>query len=90
MTLGPPRLWPKPGGRFVLLAPILDGYDQTVTRGAGTNQASAGTLEHALYVYLIDRAGQVRNIYTLSFLDPRLIVADIKTLLMESRRTAHQ
>jgi protein SCO1/2 len=72
------------------LAPILDGYDQMVTRGVDPDRASASTLEHILHVYLIDRAGQVRNIYTLSFLDPRLIVADVKTLLLEGRRTAHQ
>lgn len=72
------------------LAPILDGYDQTVTRAAGPDGAPAGALDHVLYVHLIDRAGQVRNIYTLAFLDPRLIVADIKTLLLESRRTARR
>lgn len=71
------------------LAPILDGYDQVVSRGLGLESAP-GTLDHILYVYLIDRAGQVRNIYTLAFLDPRLILADVKTLLLESGRTAGQ
>ena len=71
------------------LAPILDGYDQVVTKGQGPDSAP-GALDHILYVYLIDRAGQVRNIYTLAFLDPRLILADVKTLLLESGRTAGQ
>ena len=72
------------------LAPILDGYDQAVSKGMGPDKTSPGALDHILYVYLIDRAGQVRNVYTLAFLDLRLIVADVKTLLLESRRTAHQ
>lgn len=69
------------------IAPILDSYDQVVSPGMGLDSAP-GALDHILYVYLIDRVGQVRNIYTLSFLDPRLILADIKTLLLESGRTA--
>ena len=71
------------------LAPILDGFDQPVIRSAGQNGSEA-VLEHILYVYLIDRAGRVRNVYTLAFLDPRLIVADVKTLLLEGRRDARR
>ena len=72
------------------LAPILDGYDQVVSKRASSEKTTLGVLDHILYVYLIDRAGQVRNVYTLAFLDPRLIVADIKTLLLEGQRTAGQ
>ena len=71
------------------LAPILDGYDQVVNRNVISDGVSVSALEHNLQVYLIDRSGQVRNIYTLVFLDPRLIVADIKTLLLENRRAGH-
>lgn len=69
------------------LAPILAGYGQVVRKNRGTGGASDGTFAHVLRVYLIDRAGQVRNIYDVSFLDPRLIVADVKTLLLEERAT---
>ena len=65
------------------LAPILAGYGQVVRQNQAPDGASDGTFAHVLRVYLIDRAGQVRNIYDLSFLDPRLIVADVKTLLLE-------
>lgn len=71
------------------LAPILDGFDQLVIRGLGQDGSEA-VLEHILYVYLIDRVGRVRNVYTLAFLDPRLIVADIKTLLLEGHRDARR
>jgi len=36
-----------------------------------------------LKVFLIDRAGDVREIYTSTFLYPRLVLNDIETLLME-------
>jgi hypothetical protein len=34
-------------------------------------------------VFLIDRVGDVREIYTSTFLYPRLVLNDIETLLME-------
>jgi len=40
-------------------------------------------LSHVLKVFLIDRAGDVREIYTSTFLYPRLVLNDIETLLME-------
>lgn len=72
------------------LAPILDGYDQVVQKSVGPTGTFDGFLTHILQVYLIDRAGQIRNIYSLSFLDPRLLIADVKTLLMEERRKETQ
>lgn len=63
------------------LAPILAGYGQVVERP----QRSSAALSHLLRVYLIDRQGRVRNIYGVDFLDPRLLVADVRTLLMEER-----
>lgn len=72
------------------LAPILDGYDQVVQKNISTGQVFDGTFAHILQVYLIDRAGRIRNIYSLSFLDPRLLIADVKTLLMEERRKEMQ
>jgi cytochrome oxidase Cu insertion factor (SCO1/SenC/PrrC family) len=43
-----------------------------------------GPLNHTLRVYLIDRAGSIRNIYSSGTLDPRLVLSDIRTLLIES------
>ena len=40
-------------------------------------------LSHVLKAFLIDRAGDVREIYSSMFLYPRLVLNDIETLLME-------
>jgi protein SCO1 len=64
------------------LAPILAAYGQLVQRPA--DQSAAGPT-HLLRVYRIDRRLRIRNIYGLDFLDPRLVLADVRTLLMEDR-----
>ena len=64
------------------LAPILAGYGQLVTRPAGSQAAG---LTHRLRVYLIDPQQRIRNIYGLDFLDPALLLADVRTLLLEEQ-----
>jgi cytochrome oxidase Cu insertion factor (SCO1/SenC/PrrC family) len=64
------------------LSPILAAYDQPVGRKVDPQDAF-GPLTHQLRVYLMDRRGQIRNIYSLGFLDPRLVITDIRTLLLE-------
>jgi cytochrome oxidase Cu insertion factor (SCO1/SenC/PrrC family) len=64
------------------LAPILAAYGQLVQRPA---DPSAPGPTHLLRVYLIDRQLRIRNIYGLDFLDPRLLLADVRTLLLEDR-----
>jgi len=66
------------------LDPILQGFGQVVDREP-PGRAVSGTINHLLRVYLIDRRGAIRNIYGLGFLDPRLLLADIRTLLMEEQ-----
>ncbi|MCE8539053.1 SCO family protein [Ruegeria pomeroyi] len=60
------------------LTPILDGYGQVVDRSEDQE-----TISHLLRLYLVDRQGDIRNVYGLGFLDPRLLLTDIETLLME-------
>jgi len=60
------------------LEPILSSYGQTISIAT-----DADTLKHVLRMYLIDRQGRIRNVYGLGFLDPRLLLADIETLLIE-------
>jgi cytochrome oxidase Cu insertion factor (SCO1/SenC/PrrC family) len=67
----------------VQLQPILDAYGQAVDQRTNSNDPQ-GPLYHILRVFLIDSEGQVRNIYSSGTLDPRLILADVKTLLSES------
>ena len=66
------------------LQPILEAYGQTVDRRKNPAHP-LGPLNHILRVYLIDREGQIRNIYSTGTLDPRLVLADIRTLLLEGR-----
>lgn len=65
------------------LQPILDAYGQAVDRKADRSDPT-GPLNHTLRVFLIDRAGNIRNIYSSGTLDVRLVLADVKTLLLES------
>ena len=70
------------------LAPILSAYGQAVMPQPGP----AGTpdlLAHVLRVFLVDRSGMVRNIYSIDFLDPQLVLNDMRTLLLhEGHRSA--
>jgi protein SCO1 len=43
-------------------------------------------LHHMLKMFLIDAHGEVREIYTLIFLQPQVIFNDIKTLALEAGR----
>ena len=43
-------------------------------------------LAHVLKVFLIDRAGFIREIYTSTFLHPQTLLNDIDTLVMEDSR----
>jgi cytochrome oxidase Cu insertion factor (SCO1/SenC/PrrC family) len=64
------------------LKPILEAYGQAVDRKQNPNDPT-GPLNHTLRVLLIDREGRIRNIYSSGTLDLRLVLADVRTLLME-------
>ena len=66
------------------LQPILDAYGQAVQRKENPYDPT-GPLNHNLRVFLIDRSGSIRNIYSSGTLDVRLVLADVQTLLMEPR-----
>jgi protein SCO1 len=71
------------------LEPILAAYDQAVDKRQNPADPQ-GPLYHTLRVFLIDREGRIRNIYGSGTLDPRLVVADVKTLLLEESRVSKQ
>lgn len=73
----------------VALGSILNGYGQAVDKRSNPNDPQ-GPLYHILRVFLIDRAGRIRNIYSSATLDPRLVLADVKTLLLEKNRLPKQ
>lgn len=69
------------------LQPILAAYGQAVDRKENPNDPT-GPLNHTLRVFLIDPEGRIRNIYSSGTLDPRLVLADVRTLLLERARTS--
>jgi protein SCO1/2 len=65
------------------VVPILAAYDQTIAPKHDHN-SSTGQFYHIFRGFLVDGFGRVRNIYSLDFLDPRLVFNDIQTLLLEA------
>ncbi len=61
------------------LQPLLDSFGQVVDRSGDSD-----TLNHLLRLFLVDDRGRVRNIYGLGMIDPRLLMTDIETLLIEA------
>ena len=72
------------------LTPLLDGFGQDVR--VETNAAGRPTraINHMLKLFLIDSSGVVREIYSLAFVHPEVMLKDIQTLLMEPHRTGMQ
>ena len=64
------------------LQPILAAYGQAVGRKQNPLDPT-GPLNHTLRVFLVDAKGNIRNIYSSGTLDPRLVLADIRTLMLE-------
>ena len=68
---------------------ILNGYGQAVDKRSNPNDPQ-GPLYHILRIFLIDREGRIRNIYSSATLDPRLVLADVKTLFLEETQLSKQ
>ncbi len=66
------------------LEPLLEGYDQRILREVDEQGNPLSTFAHILRVYLIDPAKQIRNIYSVSFLHPDVLINDIKTLWLSA------
>lgn len=64
------------------LQPVLEAYGQTMAPKANPADPN-GPIRHILRVFLIDRAARIRNIYSLDFLDPQLVLNDLATLKLE-------
>ena len=66
------------------LKPILDDFGQDVEIELDANGAPTRARTHLLKVFLLDRKGQVREIYSSAFLHSEVILNDIRTLALES------
>lgn len=65
------------------LKPILDGYGQDIEIVYDRSGKATRARTHMLKMFLIDRQGRVREIYSAAFLQPQVILNDLRTLAME-------
>ncbi len=66
------------------LLPVLDDFGQDVSVDVDEKGHATRTLHHMLKMFLIDSRGEVREIYSLAFLQPQVMFNDIKTLALEA------
>jgi protein SCO1/2 len=66
------------------LLPVLDDFGQDVSVEMDESGRATRTMHHMLKMFLIDARGEVREIYSLSFLQPQVMFNDIKTLALEA------
>ena len=72
------------------LLPVLDDFGQDVSLQTDEHGHATKLLHHMLKVFLIDREGTVREIYSLAYLQPDVMLNDIQTLAMERSATAQR
>ena len=66
------------------LAPVLEDFGQEVVTLLGVDDMPSGRLQHVTKVFLIDSSRRIRNIYSTGFLEHRIVLRDVETLLMDS------
>lgn len=72
-------------GSVSVLLPVLDDFGQDVGVDVDESGRPTRALHHMLKVFLIDRRGIVREIYSLAFIQPEVMLNDIRTLYLEPR-----
>ena len=65
------------------LQPILEGFGQEIEVERDARGRPTRTISHMLKLFLLDREGRVREIYSTAFLHPEAMLNDIRTLVME-------
>ncbi|MGQ0834348.1 MAG: SCO family protein [Gammaproteobacteria bacterium] len=65
------------------LLPLLGGFGQDVSVGTDQQGRPTRAINHMLKLFLIDRRGIVREIYSLAFVQPEVMLNDIRTLALE-------
>jgi protein SCO1/2 len=68
------------------LRPLLQDFGQDVWVEPDRPGGPARAINHMLKLFLIDPGGTVREIYALDFLQPEVMLNDIRTLRLEARR----
>ena len=88
-AVGPPFEWRFLTARSVpRLLPVLADFGQDVSVDMDERGRATRTLHHMLKMFLIDARREVREIYTLAYIQPPVIFNDIKTLALEAGRQA--
>src|SRR5207247_321215 len=64
---------------------LVDPDCRPTTRFA--DGACSGLFRHVLKVFLLDGESRVRNVYSVGLLDATLVLTDLRTLLLASRRS---
>jgi cytochrome oxidase Cu insertion factor (SCO1/SenC/PrrC family) len=64
------------------LLPVLDDFGQDVSVATDQHGRATRVLHHMLKVFLIDPHGMVREIYSLAYLQPEVMLNDIRTLVI--------
>ncbi len=67
------------------LLPLLEDFGQDVAVELDSKGQPTRTKNHMLKLFLIDGQSMVREIYSLDFIQPQMMLNDIKTLVMEQR-----
>jgi len=65
------------------LRPLLEDFDQPVAKLRFEDGQWTGLFRHVLKVFLLDPEHRVRGIYSTGFLNPALVLNDMKTLVGE-------
>ncbi len=63
--------------------PVLEGFGQDVVTDLDASGRPTRTYSHMLKVFLIDRRGLVREIYTTAHLLPEVMLNDARSLILE-------
>jgi protein SCO1 len=66
------------------LLPVLEDFGQDVSVDVDDQGRPTRTLHHMLKVFLIDPRGRVREIYSVAYIQPDVMLNDIRTLYLEA------
>lgn len=84
---GPP--WRFLGGRSIAqLQPMLEDFGQDVSIESTGGVAHRRLIHHMLKMFLVDEQGSVREIYSLAFMQPPVVLEDLRTLALASAPAA--
>jgi cytochrome c peroxidase len=85
---------PKTDWRFATtgddarLQPLLADFGQPVAKLRQADGAFTGAYRHVLKVFLLDGENRVRNVYSVGFLHPDLVLNDLRTLALAETAAA--